>query len=152
VEAYTKTCTLVWGLVGTLDRTALNKMLGRANVSLVVLETLVVEVEAVLNDKPLTYVSPGLDDLEPLTPAHLLYDRRITALPYELVNSDEVDDPTFGDESSVRLAKRQSLSLQHFKSRWRHEYLTSLREYHKITNGYETKQFGDVVLVQDDGP
>ena len=30
-------------------------MLGRANVSLMVLETLVVEVEAVLNDRPLTY-------------------------------------------------------------------------------------------------
>jgi len=67
-----------------------------------------------------------------MTPAHLLYGRRITSLPYELVDSDEVDDPTFGDESSVRrLAKQQALSLQHFKSRWRREYLASLREYHK---------------------
>ena len=94
--------------------------------------------------------------MDPLTPAHLLYGRRITSLPYELVE-DEVDDPTFGDESSVRrLATRQALTLQHFKSRWRHEYLTSLREYHKKTTGYgTTKQrvtVGDVVLVQDDGP
>ena len=95
--------------------------------------------------------------MDPLTPAHLLYGRRITSPPYEFVENDEVDDPTFGDESSVRrLDKRQALTLQHFKSRWRHEYLTSLREYHKKTTGYgTTKQritVGDVVLVQDDGP
>ena len=75
--------------------------------------------------------------MDPLTPAHLLYGRRITSLPCEFVEDYEVDDPTFGDESSVRrLAKRQVLTLQHFKSRWRHEYLTSLREYHKQTTGY----------------
>ena len=138
-------------------KTALKKTLGRANVSLMVLETLVVEVEAVLNDRPLTYTPSECNDMDPLTPAHLLYGRRITSLTYEFVEDDEVDDPTFGDESSVRrLAKRQALTLQHFKSRWRHEYLTSLQKYHKKTTGYgTTKQrvtVGDVVLVQDDGP
>jgi len=67
-----------------------------------VLETLVMEIEAVHNDRPLTYTSPEFDDLEPLTPAHLLYGRRITSLSYESVDGDEVDNPTFGDESSVR--------------------------------------------------
>ena len=146
-----------WERLIGLTKTALKKTLGRANVSLMVLETLVVEVEVVLNDRPLTYTPSECNDMDPLTPAHLLYGRRITSLPYEFVEDDEVDDPTFGDESSVRrLAKRQALTLQHFKSRWRHEYLTSLREYHKKTTGYgTTKQrvtVGDVVLVQDDGP
>ena len=146
-----------WERLIELTKTALKKTLGRANVSLIVLETLVVEVEAVLNDRPLTYTPSKCDDMDPLTPAHVLYGRRITSLPYEFVEDDEVDDPTFGDESSVRrLAKRQALTLQHFKSRWRDEYLTSLREYHKKTTGYgTTKQrvtVGDVVLVQDDGP
>ena len=146
-----------WECLIGLTKTALKKTLGRANVSLMVLETLVVEVEAVLNDRPLTYTPSECNDMDPLTPAHLLYDRRITSLSYEFVEDDEVDDPTFGHESSVRrLAKRQALTLQHFKSRWRHEYLTSLREYHKKTTGYDTTKqrvtVGDVVLVQDDGP
>ena len=37
--------------------------------------------------------------------------------------------------------------------RWRHEYLTSLREFHKTTGTNEQKvKQGDVVLVHDDGP
>ena len=39
------------------------------------LQTLVVEIEAVLNDRPLTYLSADIDDPEPLTPSHLLYGR-----------------------------------------------------------------------------
>ena len=34
------------------------------------LETVVVEIEAMLNDRPLSYVSPDLSDPEPLTPSH----------------------------------------------------------------------------------
>ena len=49
--------------------------------SLIVLETLVVEIEAVLNDRPLTYTFSELEEMDPLTPAHLLYGRRITSLP-----------------------------------------------------------------------
>ena len=82
--------------------------------------------------------------MDPLTPAHLLYGRRITSLPYESVDEDELDDPNFGDSSSI-------LTLQHFRSRWRHEYLTSLREYHKTTGTNRQKvKVGEVVLIQDD--
>ena len=41
------------------------------------LQTIIVEVEAMLNDHPLTYISSDISDPEPLTPAHLLYGRRI---------------------------------------------------------------------------
>ena len=102
--------------------------------SLIVLETLVVEIKATLNDTPLTYTPPKLQEKDPLTPAHLLHGRRITLLPYESVDEDELDDPNFADSLSInRRAKQQALTLQHFRSRWRHEYLTSLREYHKTT-------------------
>jgi len=62
---------------------------------LIVLETLVVEVEAVLNDRPLTCTSSEYNDMDPLTLAHLLYGRRITSLSYEFVHEEKVDDPTF---------------------------------------------------------
>ena len=137
-----------------LTKTALKKTLGRAHVSLIVLETLIVEIEAVLNDRPLTYTPSELEEVDPLTPAHLLYGRRITSLPYETVDEDELDDPNFGDSLSItRRAKQQALTLQHFRSRWRHEYLTSLREYHKTTGTNRQKvKVGEVVLIQDDTP
>ena len=59
--------------------TTLKKVLGRASVNLTTLQTIVVEIEAILNDRPLTHVSSDVIDEEPLTPAHLLYGRRITA-------------------------------------------------------------------------
>ena len=68
---YAKTCTLGWWLVGVFDwiimKTALKKMLNRANVLLTVLETLVVEIEAVLNNRPLTYTPSEFDEMDPLT-------------------------------------------------------------------------------------
>ena len=66
------------------------------------LETLATEIEALLNDRPLTYVSTDVQDAEPLTPAHLLYGRKLITLPYEHVEDDELADLTFGEDSQIR--------------------------------------------------
>ena len=92
------------------------------------LRTLIVEIEACFNDRLLMYVSSDLSDDEPLTPSHLVCGRRITSLPHSML--DETVDPTYGVASVTEMAKRQSQLIQHFQSRWRREYLTSLREYH----------------------
>ena len=58
------------------------------------------------------------------------------------------------DDSEVRIrAKSQALRLKHFESRWRKEYLTSLREFHKSTgNNDQSVRVGDVVLIHSDNP
>lgn len=45
---------------------------GRVFVMLKLLKTIVVEIESILNNRPLTYVTPDLADAIPLTPSHLL--------------------------------------------------------------------------------
>ena len=70
------------------------------------LQTLIVEIEVVHNDRPLTHVSSGLSDPEPLTPSHLICGRRITSLPHTVV--DEAVDLTYGVSSVTELASRQS--------------------------------------------
>ena len=107
----------------------LRKTLANARLSYDELLTLVIEVESTLNMRPLTYVyvyEEG-DPEEPLTPAHLMYGRRLTRLPpYPSVEEDEED-------SSKRLNKRMkylSLKLDHFWKRWKREYLSELREHH----------------------
>ena len=41
------------------------------------------------------FMSSEIGDAEPLTPAHLLYGCRITCLPYQLVEVDELTDPSY---------------------------------------------------------
>ena len=70
-----------WERLIGLSKNALKKTLGRAFITLLELQTLTVEIEGILNDRPLTYASSDLQDDKPLTPSHLLYGRRITSLP-----------------------------------------------------------------------
>ena len=132
---------------------SLKKVLDRSRVTFPVLQTLVVEVEAILHDRPLTHVSPDFDDAEPLTPAHLLHGHRIMSLPHQEVGED-VEDPTFGDSTDVnRQGRLQTFLLGQFQSRWKHEYLTSLREHHRATGINSQKiNTGDTVLVHNDTP
>ena len=80
---------------------SLKKVLGKSRVTLPVLQTLVVEVEATLNDRSLTYVSPEFDDAEPLTPNYLLHGHRIMSLPHEEVEKEDLEDSTFGDSTDI---------------------------------------------------
>ena len=143
-----------WERLVGLTKTTIKKVLGRRHVSLQTLETIVVEIEAILNDRPLTFVSSEMGDPEPLTPAHLLHGRRITCLPHEMVDVDELTDPTFGNATSMRKsANTQAAIIRDFQTRWRHEYLTSLREHHKTSgNNIQLVKKGDVVLIHDDAP
>ena len=63
---------------------SLKKILGRAFITLTALQTIIVEVEATLNDRPLTYLSSTTEDPEPLTPSHLLCGHRIVPLPHPI--------------------------------------------------------------------
>ena len=143
-----------WERLIGLTKSSLKKVLGRTFATLSTIQTIIVEIEGILNDRPLTYMSSDVKDPEPLTPAHLLYGRRIISLPYHSVEEDELNDPDFGGESAVvKRAKIQALMLKHFWTRWRSEYLTTLREFHKTTgNNIQQVKVGDVVLVHDDTP
>ena len=48
-------------------------------------------------------------------------------------------------------AQLQAFLLNQFQARWRFEYLTSLREYHRTTgNNSQRVKPGDIILVYDD--
>jgi len=114
----------VLGETHRLDQNYLAEGVGKILCHPQELQTLVVEIEAVLNDRPLTYVSPDLDDQEPLTPSHLLCGQRITSLPHKIVD----DDPMYNVLPVREIAPRQRKLLQHFEKRWKREYLTSLHK------------------------
>ena len=119
-----------------------------------VLQTTIVEVEAVLNDRPLTYLSSTTEDPEPLMPSHLLCGRRIVSLPHPVIKDNEESDPDYYSSNQMRAkVDRQGMLLQHFQSRWKKEYLTALWEFHRTAGANEqTVNIGDVVQIHDDTP
>lgn len=142
-----------WERLIGLTKTTLKKVLGRTFISLIKLQTIVVEIEAILNDRPLTYTSTDLNDPEPLCPSHLLYGRRIVSLPYPLDDEDP-KDPDYLVTPIREMVNRQMQLIQHFQTRWKQEYLTALREFHKVKGTFtpQTIKVGDVVLIHDDSP
>ena len=61
----------------------LRKMVGQAKLLLDELHTAIVEIESIINSKPLSYLTSS-DLEEPLTPSHLLIGRRVLSLPNNL--------------------------------------------------------------------
>jgi hypothetical protein len=132
----------------------LKNILGRTNISYETLQTVVTEVEAVMNDRPLTYVSSESSDAEPLTPAHLLYGRRLTTLSYQDVTDTQITNSSGSDITCItRRARVKKLLIDRFREKWGHEYLTTLREHHNTTgNNIQTISAGDVVQIHDENP
>ena len=125
--------------------------MGKAKLTYEELQTSVTEVKAILNSRPLTYISASDLD-EPLTP-HLILGRRLLSLPDHLCEADS--DLDYNTTSRVFLNKRKrylQTVLEQFWRRWK-EYLLELREvhrYHKGKLGAKQIAIGDVVIVHED--
>ena len=115
--------------------------------------TVVMEIESIINSRPLSYVTP--DDLEePLTPSHLLVGRRVISLPDNLGYQGEIGDSDF-ELNPVELSKRVKYlnnTLNHFWRRWRQEYLVELREAHRFNSGSSESSIAvnDLVMLHDE--
>ena len=115
--------------------------------------TVTVEVEMILDSRPLSFVSSEDVD-EPLTPSHLLHGQRLLNLP-DSVNTRDLSDPDF-EMSSTDLSKRMShLSnvMNHFWYRWKNEYLMELRDSHRRSAKSSNPTpivVGDIVVVHDE--
>ena len=149
-----------WGgfferLVKSMKR-CLKKVLKNSKVTFDELLTVVTEVEAILNSRPISYVSSE-DIEEPLTPSHLLCGRRLLSLP-NAISDNGKDDPDWQPNKNDLNRKRVHLEslIGHFWKRWHNEYLLELRESHRLRlKGTSKRQVicvGDVVVVRDDTP
>ena len=130
----------------------LKKVLKNAKLTYEELLTVVVEIECVLNSRPLTYVSSE-DRVEPLTPSHLLTGRRLLSIPDESIVAGEESSEV---EILTRRQRYVASLLSHFWSRWKREYVVELREHHRVLQkGAVSKspsvEIGDIVTVMEEG-
>ena len=111
--------------------------------------TLLKEVMTVVNNRPLTYISSTKEEIEPLTPNHLLHGRRIIPLP-----SLEHDDNETSYENRGQLLEHyenKTCRVAYFTKIWIEQYLASLRDRHYTENRTYVPpvKVGDIVIVEN---
>ena len=103
--------------------------------------TLFVEVEGVLNSKPLTYVSTDAQDPDPITPQMLLTGRADHSLP-----------PTTYPDGVMLMRRRWRQSqvlVDRFWRRFIREYLPTIQSRRKWQQEVRALRVGDVVMIID---
>ncbi|KXJ19734.1 hypothetical protein AC249_AIPGENE21546 [Exaiptasia diaphana] len=106
------------------------------------LSTLMCEVEAIVNSLPLTKVSEDPDDLEALTPYHLLQLRKGPNLSPGRFQAH--------DSYSIKRWKHVQYMADIFWRRWTKEYLPSLQQRTKWQKPERNLKTGDLVLLVDE--
>ncbi|XP_053968990.1 uncharacterized protein LOC128870401 [Anastrepha ludens] len=106
------------------------------------LRTLVCEICAVINSRPLTPLSENPEDLDVLTPGHFLIGGPMTALPES--------DLTALNYSRLDRWQRVTYIQQVFWRRWTQEYLTLLQQRAKWLTPQANIQVNDVVCIKEE--
>ena len=125
-------------------KVSLKKTVGLKSLERTELETLLTEVEACLNSRPLTFVGDDIDNGHPLTPSHFLLGRGS--------HLDKVScEPSL--DVSPELLKEKSKALEGrcdmFWKQWQDEYLKHL-PLPKRRDKFGKLEVGSVVLIRED--
>ena len=121
----------------------LRRVIGQQVLSFEELNTILVQVEGILNSRPLTAASEDPNDLRTITPAHFLTGGSILEPPEVRKEIDK------SSTLSQRLHLLNRLKQDFWKS-WRRDYLSTLQVRRKWTqDGLQFKQ-GDLVLLAED--
>lgn len=131
----------LWESTVKLFKHHFKRVVGDALFTFEELNTFTVEIEGILNSRPITSLSSDPNDILALTPAHCLIGKPLISLPEGNLTSVPVN----------RLSNWQHITKvrQDFWNRWHLEYLNELQKRTKwIENGPKVKE-GTVVLIKD---
>ncbi|XP_071652825.1 uncharacterized protein [Temnothorax longispinosus] len=116
----------------------LRKVLGRACLTSDELYTTLCDCEAIVNSRPITYLSEDSGQLAPLTPSMFIQDVQESGLP----DLDQIEESNL----KARLRYRQKLRAD-LRCRFRSEYLGQLSRASYSSNDEIKIKIGDVVLI-----
>lgn len=104
--------------------------------------TMLAQVEACLNSRPLCQLDETVDTLNPLTPGHFLIGEPIISIP----------DNRYNQISTSQLSRWQLIQkqTQDFWRRWQVEYLNTLQQRHKWQDVVSSPCVGDLVIIKDE--
>ncbi|XP_065081375.1 uncharacterized protein LOC135703948 [Ochlerotatus camptorhynchus] len=106
------------------------------------MQTVIVQVEAILNSRPLTPISNDPTDFEALTPGHFLFQRPLTAVPEP--------DLSHIPENRLSLWQKSQDFVQQIWNKWSSQYLSDLHNRTKWTRRRNNISVDTMVLVKED--
>lgn len=120
----------------------MKRVLGNTHLTFQNLYTVLAQIEATLNSRPITPMSSDPSDLDVLTPGHFLIGRRLTSVP----------DGDYSDLPLNRLSQFQHLQKlqQSFWVKWSKDYIGELQVRTKWTRGQGELKPGTLVILKDD--
>lgn len=121
----------------------LSRIVGNVKLTFEELNTVLTQIKACLNSRPLTSLPSDDDILQVLTPGHFLIGRLLESLP----------NPSTS-ECSISLFRRWELCqllVQHFWRQWLSEYLTALQKLQKWRTPSCNLSVDDIVVIKEDG-
>ncbi|XP_055711438.1 uncharacterized protein LOC129806693 [Phlebotomus papatasi] len=142
IPAYSPTFGGLWERgVGNV-KTHLKRVLGDSILTFEEFATVLTQIEACVNSRPLCGMSLDIEDQEPLTPAHFLVGHALTL---------EATEKDFTEANPNRLTRWKLLQrfVQHFWKRWNQEYITSLQQRPKWCTSTRNLEIGDLVLLRE---
>lgn len=104
--------------------------------------TLLSQIEACLNSRPLQALSDDSEDFDALTPGHFLVGSALNAVP----------EPSLAEEMTSRLSRWQVLQQMrdHFWKRWSQEYLHTLANRPKRAQVTKKVRAGELCLLKSE--
>ncbi|XP_062703860.1 uncharacterized protein LOC134286283 [Aedes albopictus] len=132
----------IWEAGVKAAKSHLKVILCEASLTYEEMNTVLVQIEAILNSRPLTQISNDANDLTALTPGHFLVGRELTAVP----------EPSYGNVRVSSLSRWQHLQKlkQDFWARWSAEYLSELQPRSKWYKDKVTVRPGMLVVIRED--
>ncbi|XP_064072091.1 uncharacterized protein LOC135193463 [Vanessa tameamea] len=121
----------------------LKRVIGNSTLTFEEMITVLTQVEACLNSRPMSSISDDVNDFEVLTPGHFLIGEPLLTAPD--YNFEELSI------SSLRRWQHTQRMLQTFWRKWSKEYLNRfLQRYKWAVNNNPQTNIGDIVIIKED--
>lgn len=122
----------------------LKRTIGKALLKFEELNSLIIQIEGMMNSRPITEISSDPTDFLPLTPGHFLIGNSITSFPEQMTRV-----------KPIKLTKewREVENMKaSFWKRWKREYLNQLQNRYKWHKIHPNLKQGQLVIVTDPTP
>lgn len=119
----------------------LRRTIGETLLTFEELATVLAQIEAILNSRPISPMSDDVNDPQALTPGHFIIGEPMNSVP----------DPCLPEK--ITPGRRWQLIqqfTQHFWQRWRREYIVTLQHRYKWTQRHENINIGALALIIDE--